>query len=295
MALESWAPAKLTLFLRVGPRRADGLHELQGIFHPVALWDHLLFVPLSYPHLRVHLLEGQIPGGEFLIQRTLRRFQPPGKGMRVLLRKRIPVAAGLGGGSADAAATVSAIRRLWNVEPEPEAIFELGADIPACLEGGLLRVEGAGERLTRLPRTYEKPVLLIFPDFPVSTAEAYRWLDEHPHPGLSEDKWWEESFFFQPLPPEERNSFYPYLRSLWSPVREVEAILKAHGIQIWSVAGSGPTIFALGEEMALREAEKEIARKEMAHTKRTSLVEGRREREWALPLLSSRAEERLPT
>jgi 4-diphosphocytidyl-2C-methyl-D-erythritol kinase len=158
-AVEEEAPAKLNLCLRVTGRRADGYHELDSWVVFIEWADRLSLVPDEA--LRLELtgpfaaaLAGQ---PDNLAIRAVRRLaahvgRPPK--LRLILDKRIPVAAGLGGGSADAAATLRGLDRLWDLRLESSELLaialELGADVPVCLLGRPARVRGIGERLEPL-------------------------------------------------------------------------------------------------------------------------------------------------
>jgi 4-diphosphocytidyl-2-C-methyl-D-erythritol kinase len=169
------APAKLTVSLRVTGVRPDGHHELDAEMVALSLADELVFGD-DHPGLTVEPADGTRttalpPEADNLITRALAAC---GRTASVRLIKRIPLGAGLGGGSADAAAVLR-----WAGETEPELAAALGADVPFCVTGGRARVEGIGERVTPLafePRDY----LLLLPPFGVDTAGVYRAWDADP-------------------------------------------------------------------------------------------------------------------
>lgn len=174
------APAKINLFLHVTGRRADGYHELQSVFVPVGLAD-LVDVRLRDDG-RIER-DGDLTGPpeQDLAVRAARALQAADPraaslGASISVEKRIPVGAGLGGGSSDAATTLIALNRLWNLDLPRERLAQvgarLGADIPFFLGTGSAFVEGAGERCTVLvtpPAWY----LVIYPQVHVSTAEIF--------------------------------------------------------------------------------------------------------------------------
>ena len=181
------APAKINLFLHVLGRRADGYHRIQSVFVPVALWDTLDFVLRQDGQI---VRQGDLTGPIDLdlavrAARSLRRHaaqhgrtpSPTGAvGVTIRIEKRIPVGAGLGGGSSDAATTLIALNRLWGLRFSREALIDagrdLGADVPFFLGAGAAFVEGIGERCTalRLPATW---FVVVFPHEQVSTAEIF--------------------------------------------------------------------------------------------------------------------------
>ena len=190
--------AKLNLGLAVGPRRADGFHELATIFQSVTLRDTLEARPRASGFtLRVRHENVAIRGGS-----ARARGVPAGRGNLVLkaarlasralgleggaaftLIKRIPARAGLGGGSADAAATIAALVRLNDLRVSSAAKMEiaaaLGSDVPFALMGGTALGLGRGERLARLALARPFRAVIAVPKWRVSTANAYRSIDRH--------------------------------------------------------------------------------------------------------------------
>lgn len=172
------APAKINWMLRVLGRRPDGYHELETIFQTISLADSLTFTESDSFVLRCD--DPSIPVDERnLVTRAARlmmdRFGAPA--VAVELEKRIPVGGGLGGGSSDAAATLSflarhAARGASGAELRAAAL-ELGSDVPFFLEGGTCYATGRGEALVRLADQRSVPLLLVLPDEGVATAEAY--------------------------------------------------------------------------------------------------------------------------
>src|SRR3954467_9708556 len=167
------APAKLNLCLYLGPRRDDGLHELCSLFEPLALAD------------LIEVSEGErdevlCPGveGENLAARALAGLRGRGwerEPLRIEIEKKVPVAAGLGGGSGDAAAVLRLAAR--EVADLPELALALGADVPSQLRPSLALVRGAGERVEALPEPAEHAAVLLPGGGGLSTAEAFAEAD----------------------------------------------------------------------------------------------------------------------
>lgn len=190
------AHAKLNVFLRVLGRRPDGLHDIQTLILPLDLADVVTVEEADRTSVRVegHRAEDlAAAGGESLCIRAVDAFVQA-SGIRtaatVMLEKKIPVAAGLGGGSADAAAVLRALARLHDVDPGAllEAAAGLGADVPALMRGGVVLAEGRGERLTPV-HAVTTHWILVPRSFGVLAADAYRWWDEDagptgPDPGV---------------------------------------------------------------------------------------------------------------
>jgi 4-diphosphocytidyl-2-C-methyl-D-erythritol kinase len=178
--LKTWpAPAKLNLMLHVVGRRADGYHLLQTVFQLLDFGDELSFMPTDDNEVaRDGDLEG-VPESDDLSLRAARllktRSGHPG-GVRIRTEKRIPVAAGLGGGSSDAATTLVALNHIWGIGYDRSRLaqigLELGADVPVFVQGRSAWAEGIGEVLTpiELPcRWY----LIIVPDCAVATRDVF--------------------------------------------------------------------------------------------------------------------------
>lgn len=176
------APAKINLTLSVIGRRADGYHTLDTVMHSVTLADAVTLAPAETLTLEI---EGAAPAGrENLMWRAAERFfaetgLPCGAAMH--LAKRIPSEAGLGGGSADAAAVLRGLRRMTGADISDEALCRigasLGADIPFCIMGGAARCGGIGDELAPLPAWEGLPLLIVRPAVSVSTPAAYREID----------------------------------------------------------------------------------------------------------------------
>ena len=181
------ACAKINLDLRVLGVRADRLHELRTVFQAISLHDTITCAPREGPFAIECVAPGVPLDGSNLIWRaaealwhSLRRSGPV-RDVVVRLDKRIPLQAGLGGGSADAAATLVALARLWRVPVRPAQLTDvaatLGADVPFFLAGGTALGLGCGDEiypLADLPRHW---VVLLVPGFGVSSREAYAWYD----------------------------------------------------------------------------------------------------------------------
>lgn len=180
------APAKLNLFLRVLAREADGFHGVETLLCRISLADELEATRIDAPGVALDAGGADLgPEADNLAVRAARlvldstgnRF-----GVQLRLGKQIPVRAGLGGGSSDAAAALAATNALaGNAIPRHELLqlaARLGSDVPFFLSGAALALAwGHGERLLRLPPLPPAPALLLTPDAPVATAEAYGWVD----------------------------------------------------------------------------------------------------------------------
>lgn len=180
MTLACLAPAKVNRELRVGGLRPDGFHEILSRIVSIDLADRLSAETADALELACD--DPAVPGGdENLIVRAARllarRSGVPARA-RLRLEKRVPVGGGLGGGSADAAAALRLLARLWGVSEAAAdlapAAAELGSDVPFFLTGGEVDAAGRGERVTALEDTLPVELVLLVPPFSISTAAVYR-------------------------------------------------------------------------------------------------------------------------
>ena len=182
---ELWdAPAKLNLTLRVGARLTSGLHPIESLAQTIDWADTLRFTFTDEDHL---VVEGaDLPDdGDNLVWRAARRLLPDRhQQLEVVLTKRIPAAAGLGGGSSDAACVIAALGDWFGVEGAERlsAATDVGADVTFFLTGGTALMTGVGEQIERLDPLDGFVVVVAVPEFETSTPEVYRRWDEMNRP-----------------------------------------------------------------------------------------------------------------
>lgn len=251
--------AKINLGLKVLGRRPDGYHEIRTVYQTVDLSDRLTFSPGARgAGLTLESDSAAVPAGrENLVYRAwelwkgARKF--PGS-VRVRLEKRIPAGAGLGGGSADAAATLLGLERLTGnrlsaLERERLAA-RLGSDVPLFLWGGRVLGCGRGEEVYPLWDLPPRHCLLIFPGFAVSTAEAYRRLDSDRRltnrarsPRIDSFGAW-SPFSLESWGPAE-NDFERVVFARWPGLAKVKQQLIRAGAETASLTGSGSALYAV--------------------------------------------------
>jgi 4-diphosphocytidyl-2-C-methyl-D-erythritol kinase len=173
-----FAPAKINLFLHVGDKRADGFHELESLVVFADVGDRLSLTPAS---ALTFALEGPFARGleaepDNLVLRAMRAF-PNGPLVALRLTKNLPVASGIGGGSADAAATLRGLAKLYPGKADEHALLAiaaaLGSDVPACVASKPLMMRGRGERLEPLERCPELAAVLVNPGVAVPTGPVF--------------------------------------------------------------------------------------------------------------------------
>ena len=176
------ALAKINRELRVGPRRDDGYHEIRTRLTSIDLADAIEVEPAAEISLQTDWSGGD--PGENLVVRAARALAARfgvSRGATIRLAKRIPVGAGLGGGSADAAVTLLLLARLWELSVDEASLLsvgaEIGSDVPYFFFGGEADASGRGEKIWPLPDLPTRELLILVPPFGLSTAEVYRALD----------------------------------------------------------------------------------------------------------------------
>ncbi|MDO8987611.1 MAG: 4-(cytidine 5'-diphospho)-2-C-methyl-D-erythritol kinase, partial [Coriobacteriia bacterium] len=177
------ASAKINLYLAVGASRPDGYHDVTTILHALKFGDEIVMRPADSLSLASDADLG-IPEHENLAYRAAQAFAAAlGReaDVAIELAKRVPHAAGLGGGSSDAAAVLLGMAHLWNLKGHEKTMLSvaaaLGADVPFFLDGGAALYDGRGDRRARSVPALELPVALIRPPVAISTVEAYRAFD----------------------------------------------------------------------------------------------------------------------
>lgn len=190
MAIEVFAPAKVNLALHVTGQRADGYHLLDSLVVFAGVGDAVRVSPDKALHLGIVGPEaaGLTASDDNLVLRAARVLAPD-RGAAITLVKNLPVSSGIGGGSADAAATLKALAGLWGeATPASEAVLALGADVPVCLNGPTpQRMRGVGEQLdpfAELPG--HMAMVLVNPRVAVSTPEVFKALSRKDNPPLEE-------------------------------------------------------------------------------------------------------------
>ena len=193
MAMIVKARAKINLALDVFEKRPDGYHEVEMVMQSIELHDCLEFTPVP-EGITILVENGDVPAGEDnLVHRAAKSISTYGgvrTGVEIRLKKAIPVAAGLGGGSTDAAVTLAALNKIWGLGLTLRELMllgeQLGSDVPFCLMEGTALARGRGEKLESLPPCPPLGLVLVKPPFGVSTASVYRAyapgkLEKKPH------------------------------------------------------------------------------------------------------------------
>ncbi len=270
MSVTVRCPAKVNLHLQVVGRRTDGYHEVRTLFAAVGVWDELV-LDAADPGIVEAVVEpaGAVSAGDDnLAVRAVRALALAGGGRwgaHLVLRKSIPVAAGLGGGSADAAAALVGAARLWGLAADGTSLAAvgatLGADVPFFLVGGAAWGVGRGAEVTPLPDLPAWWVVLLPGPHPVSTAEVYGALDHRTLDGATDGAIYNWVMGGGELPTGHcRNDLQPAVVRRFPEVGERLERAQATRPMLALLSGSGGTVFGLyRDEAQARRAAVELA------------------------------------
>lgn len=257
MRRDALGPAKVNLFLHVGPLDADGYHPLASLVAFADLGDRLTLAPAGSPRLVVTgPFAGALTGeDDNLVLRALRSLDA---GLPLVLDKQLPVASGLGGGSADAGATLRLARRVLALDFDDAALLALagriGADGPMCLFAGPVWAEGRGDRMTPEPALPPLAAVLVNPGAPSPTGPVYRAFDAGPpttadRPAPPDD--WSAVSVIDWLG-QQRNDLQAPAVALCPVIgTALDAVAATPGVRLARMSGSGATVFGLCEDVAI--------------------------------------------
>lgn len=292
-AVRCFAPAKINLALHVAGLRPDGYHELDTLVAFAGIGDVIEVRPAGLTSLQVEgpFAKAAGDGPDNLVLRAEAALRAAAGGdvapVAIRLQKRLPVGGGIGGGSADAAATLLALARLWELpsgfDLDPIAL-QLGADVPMCLRSTPLRARGRGERIETLSGMEPIPVLLANPGVSASTPAVFRALQKRDNEPMG---WNGGRFPGLATLASLRNDLQQPAVSLFPEIADVLAMLDAApGSLLARMSGSGSTCFALFAAMRDAEAAAEALRKSRPHwwCEATRLVADPRQERSALHL-----------
>jgi len=257
--------AKINLSLRVLGKRDDGYHEIDTTLQTVGLHDSLTFEETNDDGIRLWCDDASVPVDETnLVWRAataLRERYSIRRGVKIRLEKRIPAEAGLGGGSSDAAATLIALTRRWNVEASADDLTQiaesLGSDVPFFLCGGTARGTGRGNVIEPIEDATPKHLVIIKPNASISTAKAYRSLNSpaltsaNSKPILVRSQ---ASEFSASIDPKAlQNDFEQVVFALEPEIERAKAALLKSGARAAMLSGSGSAVFGIFENQNAQE------------------------------------------
>lgn len=258
------AHAKINLGLDVLRKREDGYHDVKMIMQMIQLHDILTFEKTADSGICIESNSGKLPLDEHnLIYKAAKVFfEAYGQafGVRIYLEKHIPIAAGMAGGSTDAAATFSALNELagnpLSIQQLLEISVKVGADVPYCLLKGTALSEGIGEILTALPAVPKAHLVIAKPDIDVSTAFVYQNLNVNQlktHPDIDGMKQAIENRDLKGITSRMGNVLETVTIPAYPVIGDIKNTCMEHGAMNALMSGSGPTVFAVFDDEALAE------------------------------------------
>lgn len=249
------APAKINLSLDVLYKRDDGFHELEMIMTTIDLADRIELELLDENRIVVQSQTRFVPDDErnlaYKAASLVKDRFSINKGVAIKIDKNIPVAAGLGGGSSDAAAVLRGLNKLWNLQLSIDELAQLGAeigsDVSFCVYGGTALAKGKGEVITPLPAPPKCWVVLAKPSIGVSTGEIYKKLElenlEHPDTQAMLEAI--NTSNYEKMCRNLSNVLESVTLNLHPEVKQIKRDMKRFGADAVLMSGSGPTVFAL--------------------------------------------------
>jgi 4-diphosphocytidyl-2-C-methyl-D-erythritol kinase len=249
MHTEGFAPAKINLTLHVTGQRPDGYHLLDSLVVFADVGDRVSAVADAGLGLTVTGPQAaQVPAGnDNLVLRAARLFGA-GPGAQLTLEKHLPVASGIGGGSADAAAALRVLARLWHLPlPAADNVLRLGADVPVCLESRARRMSGVGECLAPVPRLPAAWLVLVNPGVAVATPAVFAALEQRENPAMPAE--------MPPFP--DATALAAFLRAMRNDLEApairvapviatvLAALARLPACRVARMSGSGATCFGL--------------------------------------------------
>lgn len=270
------AMAKINLGLDVIGKRPDGYHDVKMIMQTIQMYDVLEMQRSQEPGIILNCNLPYIPNDERnLVWKAAHLLMEEfgiQEGIRIQLEKFIPVAAGMAGGSSDAAAALVGVNRLFSLGLEEEELMEraiqIGADVPYCVMRGTVLAEGIGERLTPLPPLPDCYILIGKPGISVSTKTAYNNLRldrRKPHPDIDGQIEAIRAGDLIGVTRRMENVFQPGIEAEYPVVRQIREHMEAHGALRAVMSGSGPTVFGVfDQEEALNEAAEALRESHLA-------------------------------
>lgn len=249
------APAKINLGLDALYKRQDGYHELEMVMASVDLADRLTFETINENKIIIDTNNSFLPldrrNHVYQAAELLKRTYQQSKGIKIHIEKRIPVAAGLAGGSSDCAATLRGLNRLWELNLSNDRLAELGcqigSDVPYCIEGGTAFVTGRGEKIEMLPAMPQCWVVLVKPKMSVSTSSIFSSLSFNSidHPDINGLKQAIVLNDYAMMTQKIGNALEGVTIKRHPIIQQIKDRMVKYGADAALMSGSGPTVFAL--------------------------------------------------
>lgn len=249
------APAKINLSLDVLHKRSDGYHEVNMVMTTIDLADRVELTDLYSDTIQIISHNRFVPDDErnlaYQAAKLLKEKLGVRRGVAISITKHIPVAAGLAGGSSDAAATLRGLNKLWGLGLSLDELAEIGAeigsDVPFCVYGGTAVARGRGEKIEHIPAPPPCWVILAKPTIGVSTADVYRnlQLQSVHHPDVDGMVKAIKEKNYEKICALAGNVLESVTLNMHPEVAQIKEQMKRFGADVSLMSGSGPTVFGL--------------------------------------------------
>ena len=278
------ALAKINIGLDVTGTRADGYHMVNMIMQTVHMYDVVTVEKTEGNDISMITDSGFLPTDDSNLcikaAKLMREAYPEVQGVKIHLEKNIPVAAGMAGGSSDAAAVLYGINRIYelglSIEELQEIGVKIGADVPYCLMRGTALAAGIGEKLTRLPAMMRCPVLIAKPAVSVSTKEVYQALDaiaDPKHPDIDAMIRDIENQDLHALASHMGNILEEVTIPMHPEIADIKKVMMENGAVISMMSGSGPTVFGFfDDEDTMKQAKEAVEKSGLANVVRYTSI-----------------------
>ena len=250
------APAKINLYLEIINKRSDGYHNIESVMHTVSLFDILEFDEIKDNKIELVCENTDLSNDKKnLVYKAAQKVKEKyniKNGVRIKLTKNIPMGAGLGGGSSDAAATILALNKIWNINDDIKNLellgSTLGADVPFFMTGGTAKISGIGDIVEKVNTNFNGTFILVKPDFGVSTPYAYSKV-KFPLTNIRKiDKIINDLekgvFDFESAKDLFFNRFEDFIFDEYQEIKQIRDVLENLGCASL-MSGSGATVFGL--------------------------------------------------
>ena len=255
MSVNSYA--KINLFLRIGKKISSGYHNIQSVMQKIELSDNISIEPLSEDKIVIESTNKELENENNLAYRAAlllkNRFKVR-NGVRIYIEKNIPLSAGLGGGSSDAATALLSLNKLWSLKLKEKQLIEMasqiGTDVPFFIGENAALVEGIGDKIKRIKKSFSINIVIINPGFRISTKWAYSAYDKvKPKIKLNADiksliKAIEKKDIKE-IANNIHNDFEPIVTKKYKIIGEIKNNLLRNDALNAGISGSGPSVFGI--------------------------------------------------
>ncbi len=244
-------PAKINIGLNVISKRPDGYHNIETIFYPIKLCDYLTFKKTDEFAFTSNNIELTSASDNLIIKAKQKLEEETGEkiNVHIYLDKNIPIGGGLGGGSSDAASTLTGLNKLLGLNLSNEKLFEIalsiGSDVPYFLNPKSCFAESRGEKLNYFDLTIHHPILIVNPGIHISTKWAYEQIAPKKPKFILKEIIPEHSKDFKLLKEKVKNDFEEVVFSKYKYVEEIKNKLYENGALFALMSGSGSTVFGI--------------------------------------------------